>query len=481
MVVNVAIGKPATQSSMSQWSSELGAGGAVTGTISSPFGFHTDLEAGPWWMVDLETTYPIERIVIHNRLDMCFERASSCKVEISLDGLYWRLVHAGVAHFLGGWVGPPLTLPLGSRILARFVRISLTEREMLHLAQVEVFAHIGFRLKDRYGLQKISLEGDYSTPASAEKNRAKLAYGVEGKDLTETDVEIVGLQPVSFGRLGNQLIQLMNATIMARRLGLRYVVVLNQGLIQLPAPSEHDGITYISEIAQATDAGRFLVGDFFFPEVLSPVIDDASGEERQRIVTEIVRPHMMQAFPSLQDEKHADELTVHFRSGDIFRDTHAAAGYTQPPLGFYTLVVRHLLRQRAITRVRLVFEDRLNPCIDAFIAFLKSLKIPYRVQNGSLAEDLTALIDAPNLVFGHGTFGVAVCLLSRSVSRLFFFDSLYYGYYQGIPSIGTTIFIRDRQGGYMKNGDWQNTSEQRKLMLDYPESALEVINDISGS
>jgi hypothetical protein len=70
VLVNVAKGKPASQSSLSQWSAGPDdATRAVAGSFPAAFAFHTATENCPWWQVDLLDIYPIERIVVHNRLD----------------------------------------------------------------------------------------------------------------------------------------------------------------------------------------------------------------------------------------------------------------------------------------------------------------------------------------------------------------------------------------------------------------------------
>ncbi len=482
MTVNVAIGKPARQSSLSQWSTDLGAAGAVTGTMPMDYGIHTEYEPDPWWMVDLQRIHAIDRIVIHNRLRAYAERARSCRVEVSKDGTSWLLIHAGCAHFLGGDAGPPLVLPLGKQVSARYVRISLAGPEVLHLAQVEVFAEVPVNprlramaeVRDRYGLDMPGFAGDRSTLQSESLNKMGLTYRFEGQPITDRDFKLIGVKVVYIGRLGNQLIQLINATLIARRLGLKYLVVRDGGLIRLPAAFQSNGVSYISDIFHAPEHGGYLKGNFFFTNDLSKLLGNSTDEERYRIVQDIIRPRMMQQFATLPDVKYDDELTVHFRSGDVFNDP-SHAGYTQPPLSFYTIIARHLLREGRISRVRLVFEDRGNPCVDAFIAFTQSMGITCRLQSGSLAEDLTALIDARHVVFGYGTFGVAACLLSHRIETLFLFESMKTREYVGIPSVGRTILVRDRAGQYTQPGDWRQSPEQRQLMLDYPESALELL------
>jgi len=70
--VNVAVGKPAAQSS------ECCGGNperAVSGTPNTHWSAGqctaTNTEATPWWSVDLQDTYDISRVVLYNRVDCC--------------------------------------------------------------------------------------------------------------------------------------------------------------------------------------------------------------------------------------------------------------------------------------------------------------------------------------------------------------------------------------------------------------------------
>lgn len=72
-VTNIALGKPAIMSSLYiyQYPAFLAAGKGVDGTVhlDAAFGacFHTRNEVEPWWMVDLQGIYIIDRIVLYNK------------------------------------------------------------------------------------------------------------------------------------------------------------------------------------------------------------------------------------------------------------------------------------------------------------------------------------------------------------------------------------------------------------------------------
>ncbi|MGD1865592.1 MAG: discoidin domain-containing protein [Phormidesmis sp.] len=139
---NVALNKPAKQSSTSKYSKKNDPQGAVSGTKSGRYNFHTDCEINPWWQVDLEQIYELEEVRIYNRLDSCRERASSLKIFISDNGLRWAQVHENnPSKDFGGIDGSPLVVKLNSR-KARYVRAQLNAVEVLHLDQVEVYADL---------------------------------------------------------------------------------------------------------------------------------------------------------------------------------------------------------------------------------------------------------------------------------------------------------------------------------------------------
>ena len=138
----VSRGKPARQSSISQWSAgadiAADAGRAVNGRITGHYAFHTDYEDAPWWMVDLQTLYDLREIRLYNRIDHR-DRAAGAVIEVSRDGRVWERVHRQErADDWGGADGNPLIVkPAGIR--ARYVRVTLPGYGCLHLDQVQVF------------------------------------------------------------------------------------------------------------------------------------------------------------------------------------------------------------------------------------------------------------------------------------------------------------------------------------------------------
>lgn len=143
-LVNVALNKPATQSSVSRWSKPDEAGMAVNGIKSGEYSFHTDLEANPWWQVDLQEIFPITSLRIFNRGakgSTTADRAKSLTVLISNDQARWGKIYSGGLSFGGELDGAPLILNTrGSK--ARYVRLQLEEKNYLHIDEVEIYTEV---------------------------------------------------------------------------------------------------------------------------------------------------------------------------------------------------------------------------------------------------------------------------------------------------------------------------------------------------
>jgi len=135
---NLALNKPAQQSSFSRWSKPNDSQGAVNGIKSGQFGFCTNQEVNPWWQVDLLDVYQLTEVRVYNRIT-CAERARTLKVLLSCDGENWEEVYANDEQSVfGGMDGNPLMISLPSKV-SRYVRLQLNEENYLHLDEIEVY------------------------------------------------------------------------------------------------------------------------------------------------------------------------------------------------------------------------------------------------------------------------------------------------------------------------------------------------------
>jgi hypothetical protein len=94
--------------------------------------FHTQEEKQPWLQLDLQRSGTISRLRISNRQDCCQERAVPLIVEVSRDGEEWREAARRKEAF-------DVWTPEFDPIAARYVRLRVGKRSILHLSEVQVF------------------------------------------------------------------------------------------------------------------------------------------------------------------------------------------------------------------------------------------------------------------------------------------------------------------------------------------------------
>jgi len=137
---NVALGKPATQSS-------VGWGGypwrAVDGKTSGNWRdgsvTHTMKDTAPWWKVDLGNSFNIEQIYVSLRTDCCTSRSNEFSVQVFNDvgEAKFNFTQTGIlsASTLIDVVGPGGEVIVGSK-----VKVSIPGYDYLSLAEVQVYA-----------------------------------------------------------------------------------------------------------------------------------------------------------------------------------------------------------------------------------------------------------------------------------------------------------------------------------------------------
>ena len=145
---NLAVGKPATQSSTYPGSTS-GVDVAVDGNIDGYF-LHgsvtsTNADRNAWWQVDLGASEPIGSIVIWNRTDCCPSRLSDYWVFLSDTPFNPSDTPATLQKRAGTWKSHQTAVPDPSTTIrtaganGRYVRVQLAGTDYLSLAEVQVF------------------------------------------------------------------------------------------------------------------------------------------------------------------------------------------------------------------------------------------------------------------------------------------------------------------------------------------------------
>ena len=285
---------------------------------------------------------------------------------------------------------------------------------------------------------------------------------------------IDALHVTTFGRFGNLLVQIGHALDVAQYLGVSriYYDVITQalGVFEVTRPVAIDGIELIATSNARPRDEKTLVGTFWSLHLLCP------PEMDHLCKRDLVLSGKLYAL--LSDEiRHnlaplqATDIVAHYRGGDIFQNRFSL-DYVQPPFAFYRKSIE-ILTKLQNGKVYIVCEDKLNPAVDATIAWLEATGRPFEVHSGELKNDLKVMFAAYAVVASYGTFVSAVMKLSPNIRTVFAFDN---GWIERDHArFRSDVELRrfaDARGLYTKHGEWQATEDQIALIVTYDSDSI---------
>ncbi len=421
----------------------------------------------PFWRLDLAWPIPIQRVVVASKADSRFElRGRGLVLELSQDGQDWVVVFTDGSRLEVGKESEPIQIELGGRIIARHVRLSLPDGQVIQPKKVGVLANVeSFELLDKW----LNLGFDCGKVDSAH-SMPWVNYRIV--NIGDRQKEVSGLIVKDFGRFGNAVVQLQNAVYLAKQKRLSFVRAPGVSIRGHNLEVEKSGVRLLPKVASLPD-GSYLEGDFFYHHrISSSYFSGLGGVERRQIALDYLGPFfgIGPLDPSKLSAQHR-ELAIHIRSGDIFGpDPHRL--YVQPPLSFYRKITLDRMDAGLVDRVCIVCEDRINPCIDALEAELILRGVPVRVQSGSLLDDIDYLRHARHVVYGEGTFGYGISTLAADIHTLAVFGRK--GRYAELPNVRRVEFFGPVKGTYIEPGFWTASPEQRRLMIEFPEDKIQI-------
>jgi len=211
-----------------------------------------------------------------------------------------------------------------------------------------------------------------------------------------------------YGRMGNNIVQIMNAILFGQTLNLSRLQLPSQGKLHLPifdlpreiaiSPSAHlhfncnaSGLKHF--FGRCTDVNKRLARETLL-EHLAPYLTEAT---KRACEAERAQPF--------------DGLTVHLRSGDAHR-IHTRQGMLAPCSFFQKVVLDH-----GFSSVRIVTErDLSHPCLRVLGQRMPNVSI----QSKSIEEDACALMHARHLAVGSfSTFSQTAELFNMDLKSLF--------------------------------------------------------------
>ena len=244
-----------------------------------------------------------------------------------------------------------------------------------------------------------------------------------------------------FGRLGNNVIQIVNAIHYAKMKNHKRVVFPPHKMLS----STTIELNHINEVRSENVEDNFFhlkKYDIASPE---PYIMKLYFQEYIRNIFKIEKSNRLNDLSTMY---------VHFRGGDIFSN-NPHNSYVQPPLTYYKNIIKHY------KKVKLICEDDSNPCIKEL---LKNENVEYEAN--SLSKDLSILSNVPNLIIGFGTFGFLLYLMNENLKNLYIPDFFVKVLPKGSWGNNVNVHIVEFPN-YIKVGEWRNSIEQRRIMLEY--------------
>ncbi len=144
--VNLALGKPAKQSSLHQSNPEWTPDKTVDGDLSTLNFNHTDSELNAYWEVDLGAVQPIDSVDVWNTTDCCQGRLQNFWVLVSdkkfeSETLAGALKEPGVTgYYYLRQASRPESFEISRT--GRYVRVQLAGTNFVHISEVQVWAPV---------------------------------------------------------------------------------------------------------------------------------------------------------------------------------------------------------------------------------------------------------------------------------------------------------------------------------------------------
>jgi hypothetical protein len=246
------------------------------------------------------------------------------------------------------------------------------------------------------------------------------------------------------GRTGNNILQIIRA--------IHYAVINSHNLIKF---QQHSLLTSnMITLDNIDNIDNSHINDTFFSLKKYNLTDPepyVMKEYFQKYIKPIFKIQTERNNKIVDDNK---TIYIHFRGGDIFSSNPHKA-YVQPPLSYYKNITR------GYDIIKLVCEDKKNPCINEL---LKQENVEY-ISN-TLENDLSILSNISNLVIGFGTFGFLLYLMNPKIKNLYIPDFFVNELPTGNWGNDIKLHIIDLPN-YIKVGEWKNSDEQRKIILEY--------------
>lgn len=323
--------------------SSTGSGGdasrAIDGNTDGNFGAgsvtHTSGTDIPFWEVDLNDVYEVDRVVIWNRTDCCGERLTNFEV-LALDGAF-GVVYSEILYSGEGEFAPEsfeVVFPAGTN--ARWISIQPFEEGILSLAEVEVFSSLAGMPPTLQGtmpplvLRTVGQALELSVTALGETPLDYTWYK-NGVELPEFDGPTLTIDPVLTSTAGDYSVEVSNGLGQAQS-GTTTVQVpgynVALGKSAVSGSGAYNGVAF--------DAGQFPVSKVTdgntFEGVNAPISYwlEANGKTDAWFILDLEEPRSIEALAlyNTHNRQYNDRGTGSFEiyASDSIEELFASGG-----------------------------------------------------------------------------------------------------------------------------------------------------------
>jgi hypothetical protein len=208
--------------------------------------------------------------------------------------------------------------------------------------------------------------------------------------------------PEWYGRLGNNIIQLLNV--------ITYGLQNNYEIVRFPNHYAFNTTEIVlNKSTNILDPIRTYIAideSCFYFMIMNNKLSYTIN------IKELFNKYIKKIFNNIKYDLDINyDLTIYFRSGDIF-EGKMNDDYIQPSLSFYQETIKNK------ANILLVSENLNNP-------ILKLFSYKYLWNQNNIFDDLNLLINSKEIVIGNSVFCLLVLLLSDKNEKIYIADYIY--------------------------------------------------------
>jgi hypothetical protein len=263
----------------------------------------------------------------------------------------------------------------------------------------------------------------------------------------------------SYGRLGNNIYQLLNIVNIAnkeqKRVNIDNLKLKLNGIINLN--------NIVKEFENYNESSN--INSDFMPKNLHLF------NKRNINILDFFNISKKFIVPNLKININPLDIKtccIHIRSGDIFSEEgHLNSNYIQPPLAYYKKIISDI-NDEYDKFIIISEKDKINPCIQGLLNY--SSKIEF--QSKSEYEDYEILMRTQTIILSRSSFSDSVVYLSPNIKNVYFWN--YNHCFSNDLELPNRINFHPYKltDEYIEMGNWKNNEEQLNLMKNYPLSKV---------